>query len=114
MSQTHPTTTGLKVRHFDTDEVYFLLSERFRVQMIRALSDGQMRTAVNLNGASGRKRHAYTRHIAALCKGGLLVKKDNPNNGREPLYGLSPHAVLCRTDRCTTVDFGCAMLRFNK
>ena len=115
MAQEQPTnTTALKVRHFDADEVFLMISDPFRRAVIRALAHGGMKVAADLGWAKGIGRHNKLKHLAALCKAGMVVQKENPNDRRQPLFGLSPSAVVCRTEKAVTVEFGCCMQRFLK
>ena len=102
---------GLKVQRFDADEVYFLLSDPVRRQFIRALADGELRTGVEMNAASGKKRHAYTKDLAMMLKAGILVQKGNPHDRRSVLYGFAPGVGLCRKDDYLIVDLGSAVFR---
>jgi hypothetical protein len=70
-----------------------------------------MKTSLDLNAASGLKRHTYLKHIALLCEAGLLIQKENQQDRRKPLYALPPSAVTIRTNDSLTVDFGCCLLR---
>ena len=113
MAQEQPTnTTALKIRHFDTDEVFLMINDPFRRAVIRALATGGMKVATDLGWAKGIQRHNKLKHLAALCKAGILVQKENPKDARQPLFGLAPSAVVCQTENVLTVEFGCCMLRF--
>ncbi|MBA4147049.1 MAG: helix-turn-helix transcriptional regulator [Verrucomicrobia bacterium] len=113
MAQEHsPKTIPLKVRRWKTDDVFLMLKDPFRQQILRSLANGEAKTGMELNAASGRTRHTYLKHLTALCKVGLLVKKENQNDRRLLLYGLAPGVSVCNTDDGMTMDFGCCMLRF--
>ncbi len=106
-----PKNLPLKVRRWKTDEVFLMLKEPFRQQILRSLAGGEAKTAVELNGASGRTRHAYLKHLTALFDVGMLVKKANPDDRRRPLYALAPGVAVRAVEGGTTMDFGCCMLR---
>ncbi len=101
MAQEQPTdTTALKIRHFDTDEVFRMINDPFRRAVIRALAAGGMKTASDLGWGPGMRRHNKLKHLAALCKAGILVQKENLKDARQCLFGLSPAAVVCQNGKC--------------
>src|SRR4051794_19204434 len=79
----------LKVRRWNTDEVFLMLKEPVRQQILRALFAGEGKTAMDLNSASGKTRHAYLKHLNAMFDAGFLVKRKNSDDGRQPLYALA-------------------------
>ncbi len=104
--------SALKKRHFNTDKMFRVVNDPCRRHIIRALAVGGMKTAFEINGGSGKKRHAYLKHFTILCKAGVIVRKENPKDARKPLFALSPHATVCRDEKCFTVDFGGCALPF--
>ena len=106
-----PKTTGLKVRSFDTDAVFAMLNDPVRRRIILSLANGGMKTAEDIGAGTGMRRPTYLKQLRVLCEAGLLVKKENPDHGRKPLFGLAAAVVVCKSDDCMTVDFGRGMLR---
>ncbi|MDB6028705.1 MAG: hypothetical protein JWM68_4928 [Verrucomicrobiales bacterium] len=70
--------------------------------------------ALELGVGPGKRRHTLLKHFKVLCKSGILLPKENPNDLRQPLYALVPSVVVCETEDAVTVDFGCRALRFAK
>jgi len=105
--------TALKVRRWVPKEVFRLLSDPFRRRVILSLANGEMKTAMELNAASGMKRHTYLKHLSLLCKAGFLLQKQNAKDRRQPLYTLSPGISVCKSNEEFTVDFGCCVLRLS-
>src|SRR4051812_48602755 len=96
---------GLKSQ-LDTDEIFRMVNDPHRRKIIRSLADGGWKTALDVNAGSGRKRHGSLKHLTVLCNAGLLVKKDNPNDLRQPLFALAPEMTISRSAEVLTVGFG--------
>ncbi|MDB6029421.1 MAG: hypothetical protein JWM68_5644, partial [Verrucomicrobiales bacterium] len=90
--------TGLKIRRWDADEVYLMVNDPMRRRIIRAFANGGWKMALELGVGPGNKRHTLLKHFKVLCKAGILVQKENPNDLRQPLYALVPSVVVCQTE----------------
>jgi hypothetical protein len=114
MPQDHTAkTTGFTVRPFNTDKVFLMVSDPFRRRVIRSLAGGEMKLASDLGSPSGTKRHNQLKHLTALCNAGILVQKENPRDGRKPLFALASSVVVCKGANSLTIGFGRCMLRFD-
>ena len=105
------TTTNLKVRPFNPDTVFLMVNDPFRRSVIGALANGGMKTVAELRGPSGTK-HNQMKHIAALCKARILVRKENTREVRKPFFGLGPGVIVRREENVLIVDLGYCRLRF--
>ncbi len=103
--------TALNFQQFDADEVFLMIDDSFRRRAVRALALGEMKVAADLTGP-GKKRHTTLKHLAALCKAGILVQKENPKDARAPFYALSPKVGVRKEGNSLIVDFGRCQLRF--
>ena len=114
MAQEQPTKIpARRFRHFDTDEVFLMVSDPFRRAVIRALATGGMKVASDLSWAGGIRRHNKLKHLAALCQAGILVQKENPKDARAPFLALAPSVIVRKTENSLVVDFGCCRLPFS-
>ncbi len=104
---------GLKIRGLKTDDIFLMVNDPLRRAIIRSLADGSMKVSADLGGPSGGRRHNKLKHIAALCKAGILVQKENPKDARTPLYALSPIVDVRREDNMLIVDFGRYRMRLD-
>src|SRR5687768_1970512 len=110
MDHEHPTKIT-RIRPKNTDELFLMLRSPFRRQIIWSLANGEWKTGVQLNQASGKSGPTYRRDLTELCNAGILVKKDDPKDRRQPVFSLSPHIRVRVNANVTTVDVGCCMLR---
>jgi hypothetical protein len=108
----NPQTTSLKVRRFNSKEVFFLFGHPMRRRILQSLASGKMKTAIDTLPGAGARRHTYLKQFSILCKAGVLIQKENPNDGRRPLYQLAPGVVVCVTTDSFTLDFGGGGIRF--
>ncbi|MDB6027652.1 MAG: hypothetical protein JWM68_3875 [Verrucomicrobiales bacterium] len=103
---------GLKIRRWDADTVFRVVNDPMRRRIIRALAGGGWKTALELGVGPGSRRHTVLKHFTVLCKSGIVVRKENPQDARKPLHGLAPGVVVCQGEKSFTVDFGRGMIRF--
>jgi hypothetical protein len=97
---------------FDADTVFLMINDPVRRSVIHGLAHGQYVVLSTLSAGAGSSRSNYLKHITALCDAGVIVRKENPKNVRQPLFALSPKAVVCKSGDRLTIDFGCYTLRF--
>jgi hypothetical protein len=102
---------ALNFQQFDADEVFLMIDDPFRRRAIWSLALGEMKVAADLCGP-GRKRHSALKHLAALCKAGIFVQKENPKDARAPFYTLSPKVAVRKEENSLVVGFGRYRLRF--
>ena len=103
---------SLKVRPWDEDTVFTVLSDPMRRRILGLLSRHKPMTAMELNALTGGTRPALIKHLTCMCTLGVVLQKENPKDRRQPLYALSSSVVICETDEFLSVDLGFCMKRF--
>ena len=103
----------LKISGLNTDKIFLILNDPLRRAVIRSLADGSMKVSADLGGPSGGRRHNKLKHLAAMCRAGILVQKENPKDARAPLYALNPVVDVRSEDNVLIVDFGRYRMRLD-
>ena len=107
---------------WDEELVFDALRDVVRRRIFVLLAKKGWTPAIGLNvSRDGREaRPGYslvdflTTHLAVMVKAGIVVKMDNPGDGRRPLYDLSPNVPMTVTDDLIIVDFGFLAFRIKK
>jgi DNA-binding transcriptional ArsR family regulator len=102
------------VYYWQPDDVFPMLADKSRRQILAALANGTPMTATQLVGAARRRLDATLKHLTALRASGVVVTMENPRDGRRQLYYLSPNLTLRQTEDGREIDFGCCVLRGGK
>lgn len=94
------------------DQLFAALGDPVRRSLLLVLSDGKLRTVSQLKGSAGRKLDATLKHPVALRAAGLVVTRENPEDGRRQLYTLAPGVVARATaSGGQEIDFGPRVVR---
>lgn len=105
------TVVTTTVRTIDADTVFLALSDPTRRQILISLFDGQPHAVSGMGGSLPKHRDLMRKHCETLVKSGLILRQDNPQDGRRSLYQLSPQVKTATTPEGRTLDFGCCIVR---
>jgi DNA-binding transcriptional ArsR family regulator len=93
------------------EAVFAALADTTRRRLLKALSDGKPRTMMGLARALDVKRDNVRKHLEALCKFGLALMEENPDDGHRMLYRLAPWIRVEAIADIAWMHFGCGTLR---
>ena len=92
--------------------VFEALSDRRRRRILELLFTNGASAAAPLKSWVGRTRSVVGKHLATLCRAGLVVAAGlDPKDKRQRLYTLAP-ALRAQDVARGELDFGCGVLRF--
>ena len=93
------------------DFIFAALGDPVRRRILQALADGQPRVAKDLASGVARRISATIKHLAVLRGAGLIVARENPQDGHRQHYVLGAGITVTRTERGLEMDFGCCLVR---
>lgn len=93
------------------DALYLALAESVRRRLIRALADGQPRTAAELTANSGRALDATLKYLIHLRAAGTVIMFKNPTGSQRNRYKLNPAIPVTKTETGWEIDFGYCVVR---
>ena len=93
-------------------DIFYILSDATRWQVLVTLARSGPQPATVLQGALNRKFDAAMKHLVMMERAGVLVTTPDPVDKRRRLYGLSPALPLVKSATGMTMDFGFCLLRF--
>ena len=96
---------------WDQDLVFEALAHPARRRMLVALAVNGPRTAAELTGATSLRPSATLKQVLWLTASKLVVRQENPRDGRKYLYALAPNVAVTKTERGTVLDLGFATVR---
>lgn len=82
-----------------------------RRRILQALADGQPRVAKQLASIASRRISATLKHLVVLRDAGLILSRQDPQDGHRQQYILGPGIPVTRTERGLAMDFGCCLVR---
>jgi DNA-binding transcriptional ArsR family regulator len=99
-------------RGFRADAVFEALADGRRRKILEQLFTKGECSAAYLKAGVGRTRSVVGKHLATLCRAGLVVTAGvDPRDSRHRLYALAP-ALRAQDPARGELDFGCGVLRF--
>jgi hypothetical protein len=108
---TPPSHAPSQPLRWSEDEIFAVMSNHARRRIIKALANGQGRTATDLTATTGKKLDATIKDCCILAKAGFLQMSPDPVDGRKMRYTLPPHLPITPTATGWELDFGCCVLR---
>jgi DNA-binding transcriptional ArsR family regulator len=119
-----PKSAALEKAKFDEDLTYSALANRARRKLLVALASGGAKTADDLRqigkgrakykgGTSHQHLDSTVWHLKQMVDAGMVVQRDNHQDGRKPLYALSPDVKFTLSEGEFVFDFGFWVMRLS-
>lgn len=95
-------------RAWNQDVIYSVLNHPFRRHLLLSLAQKGPLPARQLGG---RRLGTTLKHLVLMIEAELVMKCPNPNDGRQPIYALTPAVPVVKTDSGVQLDFGFCIVR---
>ncbi len=93
-----------KTPRWNEDLIFSAMVEHVRRHLLVALATGP-KDGRELKEIVRKSFPNTLKHLALLCKAGLVIKKENSSDGRKPFYALNPEIPPVVTDTLLILDF---------
>jgi len=106
-----PTNAAPTGPALDADLVFDALAHPARRRLLVSLAVNGPRPAAELTGAASLRLSATLKQLDWLQSAKLVVRQENPQDGRKYLYALAPNVAVAKTEKGTVLDLGFATVR---
>ena len=112
MNTTQPLAAAAVPVQWSPDQIFPVLADPVRRQILFVLAHGKPCPASVLKGGVRRRLDATLKHLVAMRAAGLLLVAPDPTDGRRMLYALAPAVPVVKSpEGAVAIDFGFCLLR---